>query len=310
MHSVRAARWWWSLATLLALLAGCEAESAASADATAGADAGSDSALTQAVALTIAATVGGVEARCGTVYSGLGSNKTGAQASAQLADARLFVSNLALQNAAGQWVAVALDASIWHRDGVALLDLEDATAACKDTGTPETNRQLTGKVPAGTYTALRFEVGVPFAQNHSDNALSDPPLSTPGMFWTWQAGYKFVRVDWKLASGKRWNVHVGSTGCVSASPVQAPKAPCAKPNRAQVVLPLPAGPEATLQLDLGQLLHGVDLANDTTGTAAGCMSGVGEAADCAPSWQALGMDFATGSCAADCAGQTLWQVAP
>lgn len=291
----------WAIGTWLVCSVGCQTHEPTPADAHASTDAS-----TEAVVLDVRATVGDALARCGTVYTGLGSSGS----SAQLADARLFVSNLTLQNSAGQWQPVQLDASIWQHKGVALLDFEDATAACKDTGTPQTNQQLTGRVPAGTYTRLRLDVGVPFDQNHTDNALAEPPLSTPGMFWTWQAGYKFVRVDWQLQAGKRWNVHVGATGCSSQSPVQGPKLPCARPNLARIEVALPSGPQATLQLDLGQLLQGVDLTADTTGTAAGCMSGQGEAADCAGSWQALGMDFATGSCVAGCAGQSILQVAP
>ena len=36
---------------------------------------------------------------------------------------------------------------------------------------------------------------MPFASNHSNNALATAPLNTPGMFWTWQGGYKFTEQD-------------------------------------------------------------------------------------------------------------------
>lgn len=290
-------------------LTGCDSDNG-SPPAQAGADAsGADTAADSAggiapVALHFEATVNGVAAKCGMDYSDLGSSKV----TGQLADARVFLSNIQLKNSAGEWVALSLDASDWQGSGVALLDFEDASGGCKDTGTPETNSMVTGSVPAGQYSAVRFDVGVPFALNHTDNSLSNAPLSTPGMFWTWQAGYKFVRVDWKLASGKRWNLHVGSTGCTSGSSVEAPKSACAKVNLANAELPLASASHAMFAIDLGKLLAGVDVSADTASTAPGCMSGSTEPNDCSGSWNALGMAFETGNCTNNCSGQQVWSV--
>jgi len=301
-----------TLALALPCLPACDSADTPAAAADAGVDAtasdGADTAGgTVPVTLTIAGVVGDQPAVCGKDFSGLGSGDT----TAQLADARVFVSGVEVQNAAGSWVAVQLDqGKVWQAGDVALLDYEDATGGCKDTGTPEINNQINGVVPAGSYKAVRFAVGVPFASNHSNNALATAPLNTPGMFWTWQGGYKFVRVDWSLGAGKRWNLHVGSTGCVSADKVTAPTEPCGNPNLARVSLAVADATKASLQLDLGQLMAGVNMAKDTASTAPGCMSGPTEPADCGGSWTALGMDFTTGLCQSDCSGQSAWSAVP
>ncbi|MEM6930305.1 MAG: MbnP family copper-binding protein, partial [Myxococcota bacterium] len=150
------------------------------------------------VDLAFAARVGGAPAACG-VEATLGtSDTTGA-----LADARLFLSTIQLRDAdSGDWVDIELSESIWQQPGLALLDFEDGTGACADSGTSETNSTITGTVPDATYDAVRFDVGVPFESNHLDSAQAPAPLNAPGMFWAWQSGYKFVRVDWAVTGGE------------------------------------------------------------------------------------------------------------
>ncbi|MCB9519802.1 MAG: metallo-mystery pair system four-Cys motif protein [Myxococcales bacterium] len=285
------------------------------ADDTSGADAGADTSADAAldadaplaVTLQFEATVSGVPAACGTSYSDLGS--TGA--TAQLADARVFLSGIELGTADGSWVDVRVDDSTWQNDGVALLDFEDGTAACADSGTAELNDVVTGAVPAGVYTRLRFDVGIPFAQNHLDSATAPSPLNQPGMFWAWQGGYKFVRVDWAVDGGAvpRWNTHIGSTGCVSDAPTVAPAEECGRPNMATVELDGFDPATSTIVVDLGALVAGVDLKTSVVDSPPGCMSSPAEAADCGGVASALGMSFDSGACADGCAGQTVFSVA-
>lgn len=56
-------------------------------------------------------------------------------------------------------------------------------------------------VPPGTYSGIRFNIGVPYALNHGDPAVFEDtakygvnhPLSYGnGMAWTWASGYRFV----------------------------------------------------------------------------------------------------------------------
>src|SRR5690606_37806949 len=127
----------------------------------------------------------------------------------------------------GNEVAVTLtDDDLWQDDSVALLDFEDASMGCAANGTTETNSTVVGTVPEGTYTGVVFELGVPFEKNHQDVAAADAPLSVGAMFWVWQGGFKFVRIDMIDADGMApdngWNLHLGSTGCMSPAPAVPP----------------------------------------------------------------------------------------
>lgn len=64
----------------------------------------------------------------------------------------------------------------------------------------ESTELFTAEVSPGTYSQLRFDVGVDSIRNHSDPASypSDNPLnivSSSGMFWTWNTGYIFVVIE-------------------------------------------------------------------------------------------------------------------
>src|SRR5690606_38340971 len=160
------------------------------------------------------------------------------------------------------------------------------------------------------YSAVRFRVGVPYELNHLNGALSAPPLNVPGMFWTWQGGYRFVRTDWLVEGGEvtRWHLHLGSTGCVSEAATKPPGQPCSQPNLAHVGLEDFNPEQDIIRVDLSALIAGADLLSNVAGTSPGCMSGVEEAADCEPVRQALGLD--QGACVAGCAGQSVFSVEP
>ncbi len=256
---------------------------------------------TQPVALEFAATVSGEALSCSVMYSGLGS--TGARA--QLADARFFASQVELRNAAGEWVAVALDTTPWQRPEVALVDFEPA---CSDGGTADTNTTITGRAPIDTYDAVRFVVGVPFELNHNDSATSPPPLNLESMFWTWRGGYKFVKVDWLVEGGviPRWNVHIGSTLCVSDADVRPPDAECGRPNASSVVITDFDPDQDRIEVDLAALVAGADLTANTVDSPPGCMSNPMEPNECAPVFGALGLEFSTGTCTSGCDAQSLF----
>ena len=261
------------------------------------------------VRLDFVAEVGGQPARCGQAFAGLGV--TGA--TAELADARLYVSQVQVRGTDGVWRSAALtEDGAWQHQNVALLDFEDGSGACIGSGSVETNHTVIGTAPSA-FDAVRFSVGVPFGLNHLDSSTAEAPLNTPGMYWAWKAGYKFLRVDWKAPVGapvSRWNVHVGAGACVSPSKVVAPTAPCGRPNLATVEL---AGFDASkkIVLNLGALVQGANLSANTPSTAPGCMSQPGEPVDCGPIFQSLGMDFASGLCtggAAVCAPQSVFSL--
>ena len=249
---------------------------------------------------------------CGTEYGGLGLKNS----TAEIADARLFVSGIELLDPHGDWQPFQIaDSSPWQSGGVALLDFEDGTAACSDSGTPLMNQTVTGVVGDGgsdNYDGIRFVVGVPNELNHLDNALTDAPLNVPGMFWTWQSGYKFIRLDLNVRgeSNKRFNIHIGSTGCASSAPTKAPTEPCARENRSVIELegPFEANDIVTVSMDLASLISGANLEANTPATAPGCMSSAADSVDCAPLYRSLGMSFENGRCVEDCVSQKVFEL--
>lgn len=63
---------------------------------------------------------------------------------------------------------------------------------------------FTATIPAGRYTGLRFDIGVPEDRNTDQDPAqyaSEHPLSvqsSQGMFWTWNSGYIFVKFEGKV----------------------------------------------------------------------------------------------------------------
>lgn len=128
---------------------------------------------------------------CSASYPELGASGT----AAAFTDFRFYVSEVALIDESGNVVPVALEQDgMWQHESVALLDFEDQTGACSN-GTPEMRTEVVGTVPSGNYTGVMFTLGVPFALNHDDATLAPSPLNLTAMWWNWQGGYKFARID-------------------------------------------------------------------------------------------------------------------
>jgi uncharacterized repeat protein (TIGR04052 family) len=113
----------------------------------------------------------------------------------RLSDFRFYVSDIALIDANGTEVSLTLQQDgQWQFQNVALLDFEDKSGGCVN-GTPEMRDRIIGTVPQGNYQGLKLTVGVPFNLNHADATLASSPLNLTSLWWNWQAGYKFVRID-------------------------------------------------------------------------------------------------------------------
>lgn len=146
---------------------------------------------TKEVAIDFEAWVGESEFVCGESYEGVGVN----QSTITPTDFRFYVSNLALIDESGNAVPLELEQDgKWQYQNVALLDFEDGTSAC-DNGTAELNTTVVGTVPEGDYQSLQFTMGVPQDLNHEDAAIAPSPLNLTSMWWNWQGGYKFLRVE-------------------------------------------------------------------------------------------------------------------
>jgi uncharacterized repeat protein (TIGR04052 family) len=163
--------------------------------------------------LRFALKVGAEPVVCGKDIAKLGKNATGAQ----LIDARLHVGNIRLIDASGKETPAQLIADgKWQSDKVALLDFENATGLCREGGTAETRSEVTIKAPTGKFVGVVFDMGLPFELNHADVAAAKAPLNVAAMWWNWQFGYKFARIDLKTKSPAprdAFLIHLGSTGC-------------------------------------------------------------------------------------------------
>lgn len=250
-------------------------------------DGGSDAPATEAVTIRFAARVGSQPFSCSQAYPMLGmSNSTWTPK-----DFRFYVHDVRLVTSNGE-VAVAIDdVGAFQGQGVALLDFEDHSGACAE-GNAETNTQIVGRIPAGMaghIHGLKFKLGVPFALNHREPSSAPAPLNLSAMWWTWNAGYKFLKIDGSTAGlPMGFNIHVGSTGCTGNE--TGPMQPCMAPNVAEVSLDGFAPSTHTVVADLAALVSMSNLEVNTPMTAPGCMSAPTDP-DCAPLFNALGLPF-------------------
>jgi uncharacterized repeat protein (TIGR04052 family) len=231
------------------------------------------------VTIPFAAEFGGKPFACGQSYH-LGTPPVVTAPS----DLRFYVTSVELLRADGSAALVTLtDDGVWQGQGLALLDFEDGTGPCASGGSPGTNTAVRGTAPAGDYTGLRFQLGVPEAVDHQDATVAAAPLNVTAMFWNWQAGYKFLKADFPVRSasndaaaggdgGSGFALHLGSTECASASPTQ-PGTSCKNPNRPTITLTGFDPLRGQVVIDLAPVLARVDLRYNTPHTVPGCMSG-------------------------------------
>ncbi|MGV2831110.1 MbnP family copper-binding protein [Myxosarcina sp. GI1(2024)] len=267
---------------------------------------------TQEIIITFDGRVGDEQFSCGETYSGLGSSEAAVTAT----DFRFYVSDVAVIDVEGNPVPVELEQDgKWQYQNVALLDFEDKTGACAN-GTVETRNIVVGTVPQVDYRGLQFTLGVPSQLNHEDAAIAPSPLNLTSMWWNWQGGYKFLRVDWEnratamnnkqmnhgemnhgemqhgeternVSSNNTFLIHIGSTGCQETG---SQSYECSNPNRSDVVLENFDPENNVVVADLANLVSQADLTSNQPDTPAGCMSSP-EDMDCMPIFNNLGLSF-------------------
>lgn len=237
-----------------------------------------------AVTIRFKAMVGDEALACGTSYAMQGDPAT--EVTPQ--DFRLFIQDLALIKEDGTRVPIknAVRAP-WQSETVALLDFEDATGNCA--GTPETNDEITGTVPKGTYKGLSFANGVPEALNHSDPThQADPLKSSASLSWSWLSGFRFAKVELVKTDPESFGegvFHPGSQAC-SGNP-SAGNVMCSKPNRNEVLIDSFDADKDSVLIDVGALFKSTDMNMDSA-----CHSG--EKAVCEAMFDAWGINFADG----------------
>jgi|JI10StandDraft_1071094.scaffolds.fasta_scaffold80964_2 uncharacterized repeat protein (TIGR04052 family) len=201
----------------------------------------------------------------------------------QLIDLRFYIYDIKLVKADGTTSDFTLTPDgVWQSSRVALLDFETGTGTCTG-GTTATNTSIRGSYPAGSYTGIKFSVGVPFDLNHLNSTTQSAPLNNSAMFWSWQSGYKFLKFEFKINESTATTnyVHIGSNGC-PASNATGPNAACASPNRATFTVSKASGTinfaTESVAIDVKALLNGTN-ANATAGGAViSCMPGNGTTA--------------------------------
>ncbi|RUT01836.1 metallo-mystery pair system four-Cys motif protein [Dulcicalothrix desertica PCC 7102] len=202
-------------------------------------------------------------------------------------DFRFYVSDVSLIDAQGKVVPLTLaQDGKWQYQNVALIDFENKTGACVN-GTVETRTDVIGTVPKGKYKAVRFSLGVPQNLNHEDSTLAPSPLNLTSLWWNWQFGYKFARIDFtyrlpstgqkqhvhdEMAKSQGFLIHLGSTGCQAETTSQKPTTACSNPNKATITLNNFDPNKNVIVADIAKLLANVDLSYNQPGTAPGCMS--------------------------------------
>jgi uncharacterized repeat protein (TIGR04052 family) len=266
----------------------------------------------QAVTLRFDVVVAGEAFACGKSYDGIGTTHSRITPS----DLRFYVSDVALVDSTGRVVPVTLQQDQkWQYRDVALLDFEDGIGPCSN-GTPGIHHEVVGSVPKAGYSGIRFAVGVPFDLNHADPTLASSPLNLTAMFWVWQSGYRFFKLDMATdgqplsatqshdaAMAKDMNrpagfpVHLGSTGCVSASATTPPSGECTHPNHVRVAFEAFDVKRQQVVLDIAKLLADTNVDVNVPKTAPGCMSAINDA-DCTAILHAFGLPDGSGTASA------------
>jgi uncharacterized repeat protein (TIGR04052 family) len=270
-----------SLATIpfLASLAACSDSSSTTAPDTS----------PRPVAIKFAARVGDLPATCTQSYAALGTTRS----TASITEFMALVSDVSLLRADGTAVPVTLtpDAK-WQLENITLLDFAAGGAGTNcPNASPETNLQVVGTVPGGaTYTGLRFTLGLPFARNHGDATTAPGPLAATAMFWSWNGGYKAMRLDVKsTGTPTGWFVHLGSTGCSPTGSATTVPTACTARNVMTYTFSNFDAAKQTVVADVATFLASSNL-DVNQGGPAGCMSGTTDG-DCAPIFTSFGLPF-------------------
>ncbi|MGB0387373.1 MAG: MbnP family copper-binding protein [Ardenticatenaceae bacterium] len=256
------------------------------------------------ITLQFAFKAGEEDVACGKKVAGLGSAGT----TAEFTDLRFYVSNVRLINEQGEAVPLELEQDgLWQSESTALLDFEDASASCSENGTSEVRDTVVGTVPAGMYNEIVFELGVPFEVNHADVTTAPSPLNVSALWWNWQGGYKFARIDMLTdqPENNAWLIHLGSTGCESEDK-NTPATTCNKPNRPEIRLSDFDPQKSVIVADVASLLANINI-SESTPKPPGCMSGPDDP-DCTNLIAGFGLVQASGQCENGCAQQAFFRL--
>lgn len=156
------------------------------------------------------------------------------------------------------WQQLTLAKNKWQHDNIVLLGQH-----CIDSEDSNWQIVFSPKIELPSATQLRFKLGLPFSKNHQSPMRAESIFANSNMFWTWQQGYKYLRLDLQHSQAdKQWAFHLGATGCRSLSPIRPPTEPCEHPNDITVTIALES-PHLEIHIDLAQLLSNVEPSKQT-----------------------------------------------
>lgn len=99
---------------------------------------------------------------------------------------KFYVSGFSLVDTAGGEIPM---------EGLGLVDFSDPSVDADGAYT------FTVKGEPGKYRGIKFDVGVPFDMNHRDVSTQTEPLGpNSGMYWSWNPGYIFCKVEGRVDS--------------------------------------------------------------------------------------------------------------
>jgi len=178
---------------------------------------------------------------------------------------QFFISDIEFYSEHLGWQRAMLNNTAFQANNTVLLGTN-----CRDTqhkngagNTDNWSVDFQSTISMNDASRIRFTLGVPFQVNHLNPISQQSPLNLPSMFWIWQTGHKFLRLE-LAANHEKWLFHLGSTGCKSVSAMRAPKSNCLYPNRFNFELPLGinsknAKGNLAINVDLAELLKHVEL---------------------------------------------------
>lgn len=175
---------------------------------------------------------------------------------------QFFLSDFKVADQDGQWQKVALMETAYQTDNVVLLG--ENCRHSNNTQSSGSNWQVlfADNIDFSKVTKLAFTLGVPFADNHLNPLTQVSPLNIPSMFWVWQTGHKFMRLE-LASSDDKWLFHLGSTGCKSASVMRAPNEECRYPNKFEFQFAIDTKTlvenSLPIKLQLAKLLNQLDI---------------------------------------------------
>lgn len=239
-----------------------------------GSGGGGGSGEPSAFTLAFTASAGGREIGCTDTVTGLGPD---GRYEIGLSDLRFYVSNLRFFDAKGAPVALTLDATPFQlaldAGQVSLIDLTGSAAGtCAGNaiafaeGTARTNAVITGTTQVDRVAAVSFDVGVPQAvmkEVIAENTLEGAPSPLAEMYWSWATGYRHLIANMVVrhAGGEHGEgyLHVGSRDCGPEGGLALDdRASCGFVNTPQVELDGFDLASDTVQLDVAELLRGID----------------------------------------------------